>query len=245
MGKIDEFDPVIKLLADDFSYLTLDLPGHGKTQVWGEDKYYQMQSTAQGLIELLDELKIDKCFLVGYSMGGRLALYLTLHFPERFIKVILESALPGLVKEADRLNRIKSDFQIASKLTRITERKDFETFLNYWYSQPIFGNIKNHPDYKNMLESRLENNPIRLTKSLKYMGTGYQPSLWEKLKDNQIPLLLIAGEIDQKFVEINTQMLRECSVAQLKIIEKAGHNIHLEQTEKFVQIMQQFFTILC
>jgi len=88
MGNIYEFDQVIKLLFDDFSYLIIDLPGHGKTQVL-DDEYYTMPSTATAIIQLLDQLKIDQCYLIGYSLGGRLALYLTLHFPSRFIKVIL------------------------------------------------------------------------------------------------------------------------------------------------------------
>ena len=97
MGNSHEFDEAIQLLSDKFYCLTVDLPGHGKTQVLGGDEYYKMANTAHALINLLDELKIIKCFLVGYSMGGRLALYLTLHFPQRFPKVVLESASPGLL----------------------------------------------------------------------------------------------------------------------------------------------------
>ena len=112
MGNIHEFDEAIKLLFNDFSYLTIDLPGHGKTQVLGDDECYTMASTAQAIISLLDKLNINQCYLIGYSMGGRLALYLTLHFPQRFIKVVLESASPGLATEIKRLARIKSDAQI-------------------------------------------------------------------------------------------------------------------------------------
>lgn len=101
MGNIHEFDEAISLLYDEFYYLTIDLPGHGKTQVLGSDECYTMANTAQALINLLDQLKISQCFLVGYSMGGRLALYLTLHFPERFPQVVLESASPGLQTESE------------------------------------------------------------------------------------------------------------------------------------------------
>ncbi|MDZ8054728.1 MAG: 2-succinyl-6-hydroxy-2,4-cyclohexadiene-1-carboxylate synthase [Aulosira sp. ZfuVER01] len=240
MGNIDEFDEAIKLLYDEFSYLTIDLPGHGKTQVLGSDEYYTMPNTAQALINLLDELQINQCFLVGYSMGGRLALYLTLHFPERFYKVLLESASPGLVTEAERLERIKSDSQIARKLTRSIEKIDFSAFLSNWYNQPIFGDIKNHPKYNFMLESRLQNHPLELDKSLRFMGTGCQTSLWEKLKENKIPLLLLAGEYDEKFIDINQKMADICKVAQLKIIKNAGHNIHFENTQEFVQNLRIF-----
>ncbi|MFM7407340.1 MAG: 2-succinyl-6-hydroxy-2,4-cyclohexadiene-1-carboxylate synthase [Cuspidothrix sp.] len=240
IGNIDEFDQTIKLLFDNFSYLTLDLPGHGKTQV-DNDENYTISSIAQAIINLLDQLNIEKCFLIGYSMGGRLALYLTLHFPQRFIKVILESASPGLLTETARLARIKSDSQIAQKLSRMTNQDDFYNFLNHWYQQPIFGDIKNHPQYQSMLESRITNHPLNLVKSLQFMGTGSQPSLWELLTKNTIPLLLLVGEKDEKFIDINQAMNEKCNFIQLKIINQVGHNIHLENTLAFVENIQNFF----
>ncbi|MBD2208939.1 2-succinyl-6-hydroxy-2,4-cyclohexadiene-1-carboxylate synthase [Calothrix sp. FACHB-156] len=240
MGKMDEFDEAITLLGDEFSYLTIDLPGHGKTQVLGTDECYTMPYTAQALIKLLDELQITNCFLVGYSMGGRLALYLTLHFPERFSKVVLESACPGLVTEAERLARIQHDYHIGRKLIRSLETSDFATFLSNWYSQPIFGDIIHHPKYELMLESRLQNHPLELDKSLRFMGTGYQPSLWEKLKESKNPLLLLVGEYDDKFIDINQKMADICQNAQLKVIENSGHNVHLENTSEFVQHLRMF-----
>jgi len=240
MGKIDEFDEAITLLSDEFSYLTIDLPGHGKTQVLGSDDCYTMPNTAQALIKLLDELQITTCFLVGYSMGGRLALYLTLHFPERFSKVVLESASPGLATEAERLERIQRDYQIGRKLISSLETNDFADFLSNWYKQPIFGEIKNHPKYDFMLKSRLQNYPLELDKSLRFMGTGYQPSLWDKLKENKNPLLLLVGEYDEKFIAINQKMAEICENAQLKIIKNAGHNIHFENTREFVQNVKNF-----
>ena len=241
MGNIHEFDEAIALLSDNFSYLTIDLPGHGKTQILGSDECYTMANTAQALINLLDELQINQCFLVGYSMGGRLALYLTLHFPERFSKVVLESACPGLATEAERLARIQLDYQIGRKLIRFMEEGDFVDFLSNWYSQPIFGDIKNHPKYEVMLENRLQNYPLKLDRSLRYMGTGYQPSLWEKIKENQNPLLLLVGEYDEKFIDINQKMVEICENSQLKVIKNAGHNIHFENTREFVQNLRIFF----
>ncbi|TVP60995.1 MAG: 2-succinyl-6-hydroxy-2,4-cyclohexadiene-1-carboxylate synthase [Nodularia sp. (in: Bacteria)] len=241
MGNIHEFDEAIKILAEEFSFLIIDLPGHGKTQVLGGDEYYTMANTAHAVINLLDDLSINECFLVGYSMGGRLALYLTLHFPERFTKVVLESASPGLATEIERLARIKSDAQIARKLARSIAKEDFATFLQNWYNQPIFGSIKNHPKFEIMLKSRLQNHPTELTKSLQFMGTGNQPCLWKKLEQNTTPLLLLTGEYDQKFIDINTEIAQRCKLAQLKVINYSGHNIHLENTEEFVKNIRDFF----
>ncbi|BAZ90939.1 alpha/beta hydrolase fold protein [Raphidiopsis curvata NIES-932] len=243
MGNIYEFDNVIKLLNNNFSYLTVDLPGHGKTEVLGGNDYYRMENTAQAIINLLDELKIEKCFLVGYSMGGRIALYLTINFPERFIKVVLESSSPGLSTDSQRMMRIKSDAGIIQKLTRISTRNEFSVFLNNWYSQPIFGQIKNHPAYPKMIETRLANSPLKIAQSLQFMGTGYQPSLWHKLEYNQIPLLLLVGEYDQKFIDINTVIYNLIPGSKLVIINRSAHNTHLENPLMFVEHMMEFFRV--
>jgi len=243
MGNIYEFDNVIKLLNNNFSYLTVDLPGHGKTEVLGGSDYYGMENTAQAIINLLDELKIEKCFLVGYSMGGRIALYLTINFPERFMKVVLESSSPGLSTDFQRIMRIKSDAGIIRKLTRISTRNEFGVFLNNWYSQPIFGQIKNHPAYPKMIETRLANSPLKIAKSLQFMGTGYQPSLWHKLEYNQIPLLLLVGEYDQKFIDINTVIYNLIPGSKLVIINRSAHNTHLENPLMFVEYIMEFFRV--
>ncbi|MGD1913433.1 MAG: 2-succinyl-6-hydroxy-2,4-cyclohexadiene-1-carboxylate synthase [Rivularia sp. (in: cyanobacteria)] len=241
MGNSHEFDEAISLLGDNFNCLNFDLPGHGETQVLGDDNCYTMAQVANALIQLLDELKVKRCFLVGYSMGGRLALYLTLHFPQLFNKIILESASPGLLTEKERLERIKRDEQIARKLARSIERDDFLKFLENWYNQPIFGNIKNHPRFEWTMKNRLKNNPLELAKSLRFMGTGVQPSLWNKLKDNQVPLRLIVGEKDLKFIDINKKMTQVNELCELQVIENAAHNIHLQNTAAFVENIRYFF----
>ncbi len=239
MGNSHEFDDAILLLSKEFLCLTIDLPGHGKTKVLGSDEYYTMAKTACAVIEILDHLKITQCFLVGYSMGGRLALYLTLYFPQRFTRVVLESASPGLLTEAERLERVKRDSQIARKLSR-SVGDDFADFLLNWYNQQIFSSIKEHPQFQKLIENRLQNNPVELAKSLQIMGIGCQPSLWEKLKENTSILLLLVGEYDDKFIDINTKMTNICN-CQLKVVNHCGHNIHFENTLLFVENLRDFF----
>jgi 2-succinyl-6-hydroxy-2,4-cyclohexadiene-1-carboxylate synthase len=171
-------------------------------------------------------------------MGGRLALYLNLHFPQRFSKVVLESASPGLKTERDQAERIQRDLELAQQLEKI----DFPIFLAKWYSQPLFASLNKHPGFKFMLEKRLQNNPLELAKSLRHLSTGQQPSLWEKLKTNQNHLLLLVGEYDKKFRAINSEMLRLGESSQLKIISNCGHNIHFENPKEFALNVQRFIT---
>ncbi len=232
-----DFSPIISLLSQSYCCLAVDLPGHGKTKIIGDESCYNISYTAQALIHLLDDLQIDKCLLLGYSMGGRLALYMTLHFPDRFEKVVLESASPGLKTEKDRSHRLQSDFHTAQNL----ENSNLKDFLLSWYDRPLFKSLKKSPNFDRLIEARLANNPIELAKSLRNMGTGNQPSLWAQLAQNQIPLLLLVGEYDHKFKTINTEIANLCPAASLKIVAKAGHNIHFENIDQFVAVVRQFY----
>jgi 2-succinyl-6-hydroxy-2,4-cyclohexadiene-1-carboxylate synthase len=236
-GNNQDFSSVISLLSKNYCCLAVDLPGHGQTRVNGDESCYNMLNTAQALIDLLDDLQIDKCLLLGYSMGGRLALYMTLHFPERFEKVVLESASPGLKTEKDRSHRRQADSQTAQNL----ENSNIKDFILNWYDRPLFKSLKKSPKFDQLIAARLANNPLELAKSLRNMGTGHQPSLWEKLAQNQIPLLLLAGVDDDKFTTINAEITSLCPAATLKIIPNSGHNIHFENIDKFVTVVRQFY----
>lgn len=236
MGNVNDLNSVISQLSATFYCVAVDLPGHGKTQVLGGNECYTMSETAAGLIQWLDQFNINSCSLVGYSMGGRLALYLSLHYPERFNQVILESASPGLKTEKERLQRRQLDLKLANKL----EKTPLEEFLQDWYNQPLFKSLKAHPYFDQILENRLNNNPVELAKSLRNLGTGNQPSLWDKLSHNQVPLYLLVGERDKKFIEINQAMASLCPVAHLEIIPNCGHNIHVEHPQQWVKAVQAF-----
>jgi 2-succinyl-6-hydroxy-2,4-cyclohexadiene-1-carboxylate synthase len=240
MGDLLEFKQAIAVLSKQFYCVAINLLGHGQTevidQVADRDDDYTIQSTANFVIKFLDLLCVERCFLVGYSMGGRLALYLALHFPKYFSRVVLESASAGLRTEAERSNRRSLDRQLAAKL----ETSDFRLFLENWYQQSIFTNLRSHPNFAQMLEQRLNNSPSQLAKSLRNLSTGVQPSLWGKFSDNEIPLLLLAGELDPKFVQINRQMEEVCKFAKLEIITRCSHNIHFENSDLFVEKVEAF-----
>jgi 2-succinyl-6-hydroxy-2,4-cyclohexadiene-1-carboxylate synthase len=240
MGDRQEFSSITTALTSQFRCLSLDLPGHGKTIVAGNETGYRMPQTAQAIISLLDQLNIPQCFLVGYSMGGRLALYLMIHFPERFTKVVLESASPGLQMEVERRQRVVRDGQLAEAL----ETGNFAEFLRNWYGQPLFENMVHLPHFQQLCDRRLQNQPAELAKSLRNLGTGSQPSLWEALAQNSVPLLLLVGEFDQKFIQINQEMQARCEVAQLQIMAGCGHNIHFEQGQDFLERLRGFLNHL-
>jgi 2-succinyl-6-hydroxy-2,4-cyclohexadiene-1-carboxylate synthase len=225
MGSGLDWQSIAEHLSPHYYCLIPELPGHGQTVVIGNDDDYQMKIFAPALIQFIGEKNITMSSLLGYSMGGRLALYLLTKFPENWMSVVLESTSPGLESEKERSERIKHDAQLAKKI----ENSDFELFIEEWYQQPLFRSLKKKADFQDLIYRRMQNDPKRLSTGLRMMGTGKQPSLWEDLPEIKNPVLLLAGEFDRKFSNIMTRMGNIFFQAELKIIKDAGHNIHFEQ----------------
>lgn len=238
MGSSNDWDEVTAELSDTFHCLCPDLPGHGQTHV--PDSHYTMPACADLVISLLDQLGIETCHVVGYSMGGRLALHLLTHFPTRFQSGLLESASPGLKSTEERHHRQQHDAHLALRL----ETEPFSELLRNWYEQPLFHTIqRNSERFAAMYQRRLRNNPHHLAISLRQMGTGSMPSLWPHLPALKMPLHFVAGEQDAKYRVLATDLAELCPNGSSQIVSDAGHNVHFERPERYVQILKAFFGV--
>lgn len=215
--------------------IMLDLPGHGSSDSPECAAAWHMSSIAADLISLLDALELPQVHLLGYSMGGRLALYLGLRYPRRFLSLTLESASPGLADDAERQVRRRHDEQLADKI----EARGIAWFVDFWESLPMWASQANLPAQVLAAQrnQRLRNDPAGLAGSLRGLGTGAQPSLWESLPGMQMPTLLIVGALDSKFRRINAAMSDAIPNARLEIITGAGHNTHLEKPGEFARVV--------
>lgn len=245
LGSHQDFEAILPALSQRFYCIVPDLPGHGQTLT--EDGGYDFCAIVQSLCAFLDALGITQTHLLGYSMGGRLALYMTCHFPHRFTRTVLESASPGLKTADARKQRQANDEAIA----RALETTPFPDFLTRWYNNPLFSSLKRHPKaYAAMLTRRHNNNPNELASALRGLSTGRQPSLWNLLSHINTPLLLIAGALDTKFVTINREMLAASQGTKptrtkhaqtvLNIVESYGHNIQLEAPDRYERLVSSF-----
>ncbi|RLT38722.1 MAG: 2-succinyl-6-hydroxy-2,4-cyclohexadiene-1-carboxylate synthase [Chloroflexi bacterium] len=214
--------------------LSPDLPGHGANLPANPDDY-TMEVAAGQLAALLEAEKSGPVHLLGYSMGGRLALYFALHYPEKVRSLILESASPGLASAEERAARRASDDALADRI----EREGIPAFVAFWESLPLWKSQACLPVAAQqwLHESRLRNDPTGLARSLAGMGSGVQPSLWERLNELRMPALLLAGAEDAKFVEIAQQMAERIPSARLEVVPEAGHTVHWEQPDAFREIV--------
>src|ERR687894_1108620 len=136
MGSSADWRGAIAALGDRYFCIAVDLPGHGASLGMPPDTY-TIEGAARAVIGILDELERVRTVIAGYSMGGRLALYLALRYPERCAGLLLESASPGIEDEEERTARRETDEEWA----RCLESGDFEAFLQDWYAQPLFASL--------------------------------------------------------------------------------------------------------
>lgn len=229
-GSSANWSPVIDALSPDHTVLAVDLLGHGDTDSPADPARYRIEQAAADLATLITRLVTPPATLLGYSMGGRLALYTAIHYPHLVNRLILESASPGLEDAAERAARRQSDEALAARI----EREGIEAFVHYWERIPLFDSQM--PEQRERLRAgRLKNNPTGLANSLRGMGTGAQPPLWDRLGEVDAQTLLIAGELDGKFTAIGRRMAEQIPRADLAIIPNAGHTVHLEQPDIYIK----------
>jgi 2-succinyl-6-hydroxy-2,4-cyclohexadiene-1-carboxylate synthase len=235
MGSSEDWRDTITALDGRYRCLAVDLPGHGDS-VGLPPKDYTIEGTTRALIGLLDLLGIERPTVVGYSMGGRLALYLALHHPEHCSGLFLESASPGIEEAAERRARREADEEWARRL-----QEDFGMFLADWYRQPLFASLARHEGLvEAMSEARARSDPAELACSLRGMGTGRGPSLWGELASIRVPTLAVAGELDGKFVEISHCMASISALVRVTVVPGAGHNVRAEVPRMYLGLLETF-----
>ena len=178
------------------------------------------------LFENLKEKNILRCTLLGYSMGGRIALRFAILFPEFVEKLILVSTSPGLDDEGARLHRWESDLLLASRMREMTVSE----FLKEWYQNPIFNGF--------FREEIVQTDISILSETLLMMSPGRVTSSWSHLSSLQMPVVVIVGEKDQKYIKIAQRMCGMIQNVSLRIVANVGHSLHLEDHLGFISIVK-------
>jgi 2-succinyl-6-hydroxy-2,4-cyclohexadiene-1-carboxylate synthase len=219
-------------MVSGYTVIAPDLIGHGQTDAPNNPARYSIEQSAADLIELIAQLGLGKVRLLGYSMGARLALYTALHYPAQVEGLIMESGSPGLATEAERAQRRAQDETLAQRI----EHEGVAAFVNHWENLPLFETQKRLPPEVQaaVRAGRLQNRAVGLAHSLRGMGTGAQPALWEELPQLNVPTTLITGVLDQKYDAIARAMVAALPAARHIVIPDAGHTPHLEQPGQFI-----------
>lgn len=236
-GTVATWEKLAEQLPESLRIIAVDLTGHGETFVPADPNRYSMDEQIKDLEALFTQLDLQEFTLLGYSMGGRVALSYTANYPQRVKRLILESASPGLQTAEERLARRKSDEVLAENI----EQNGIEAFVDKWENIPLFASQKKLSlDVQQAIrKERLSQNTQGLANSLRGMGTGAQPSVWEVLQDIHVPVFLITGALDEKFCRIAKQMKQLLPIATTIEVEEVGHAIHVENPQDFATIVKE------
>jgi 2-succinyl-6-hydroxy-2,4-cyclohexadiene-1-carboxylate synthase len=210
-------------LALDHELVLVDAPGHGRSAAVSAD-------LRDGARCIADEG--GGATYLGYSMGARFALHVALGRPQLVRGLVLLSGTAGIEDDAERAARRDQDRRTAARL----RSEGLEVFLDGWLRQPLFAGL---PADRSFHAERLENTVAGLAGSLEQAGTGAQTPSWHELEDLTMPVLVLAGEDDEKFSALADRMAGAIGAnATLALIAGAGHAAHLEQPARFLAAVQ-------
>jgi len=241
-GSAESWSPLRPSLGARVTTLAVDLPGHGASSAPADPARYALARVADDLARLLDALGVDRAAVLGYSMGGRTALHFALAHPDRVAALVLESASPGIASDDERAERARSDAALADDI----ERDGVEAFVMRWEWLALWASqAALSPEVRARLRAeRLANSARGLANSLRGAGAGADPPVLDRLKQLDVPTLLVAGALDAKYVALARAMDAALPGASLEIVPDAGHAVHLERPAELVRVVLRFLDVV-
>jgi 2-succinyl-6-hydroxy-2,4-cyclohexadiene-1-carboxylate synthase len=231
------WEPVLAAL-EGYRVVRIDLIGHGKSDAPASASRYSMAHAVEDITALFHHLHIDKAALLGYSLGGRVALHLASAAPDCLWALIAESASAGIEDPEARRARVDSDEELALSL----EGEGLEAFVDRWQAQPLFASQQRLPPevLADQRRQRLDNSPAGLANSLRGMGAGAQEYIMDRLGAIDVPALFLAGALDDRYAALAPIMAAAVPSAEHAIISDAGHTTHLEQPAAWARLVCDF-----
>lgn len=236
LGSKEDWNEIIEQLKDDFFCICLDLPGHG----CNDSKELMLptpgfSSCAELIHATLNQLNINQYHLVGYSLGGRIALHLARLYPQALLSLTLESCHPGLQSQADRVERKANDLAWGDKLKDLP----IKGFLSLWYQQAVFSDLT-ELERAELISKRANNGASQLLNCYLATSLAEQDDLWDTPSLLSVSCNFITGHQDTKFMALAKRWQQQQPMS-LYTIEASGHNVHLAAPKAFASKLKTIF----
>ena len=243
MGSAASFDTLAGLLPQAVCPVGIDLPGHGRSRL---DRLACRMNTgsfmdvAGMIVSDLESAGIDRFFLYGYSMGGRVAQAVSLCAPAKIRCLMIESAGFGIVDPEERSARYAADCRL---LDGISCPADLDAFLDRWHALPLFRTLP--PELKDSLKAAKKNNAAsELARALEVLSVGNQPYFLPELARAPFPVALFCGAADEKYRTIAEDAAKRIPGARLFVFPGASHDIHVQFPEDVARTITTVLTDL-
>lgn len=229
LGDGNDWQPVIDRLPGHHC-IALDLPGHGQHH---ELRVNDFEQSHQWLCRELASRGIEHYLLVGYSLGGRLALYHASREPAGLSGLLLENCHPGL-PTGERAARIAHDESWAERF----EREPLADVLADWYRQGVFADLDEAARAR-QIARRLGNEGQGIATMLRATSLGKQPDLAPWLMASQLPVTYVSGKRDHKFHQLACQLANQDRRINHLVLD-GGHNLHAHQPDNFARLLAEW-----
>ena len=233
MGSGLVFEHLIEPLKKDFTPVTIDLAGHGKTSTPPVDSNFSAEIQTEQLKSVFNRFCSENNYLYGYSMGGRLALQFARRFPEMLKGICIESSHCGIQNKTERAERKRADFAKAEHI-----EKNYNHFISEWSELPLFATTP-ETFKKKYLHISEDQNPGCMAASLRGFSAGVMPVLCDQLENIKMPVLYLAGEADKKYVQIMRNMHKRTPHSEFTTAAKSGHRVHADRPEDVLHALSR------
>lgn len=228
-GSAEAMAPLVQRLGG-YRCIAVDLIGHGGSPSPENLAPYSVEATAESVAALAATVTDGAPHIVGYSMGGRVALALAAAHPELCRSLSLISATAGIADDAQRAQRRTADAALADRIDDI----GIARFIEEWLALSMWDTLRQRLDpdeWQASVRQRKQGDPTGLANSLRAGGTGSMTPLWDWLGGIELPTLVVCGELDTKFVAIGRQMTGLLQDGELAVVAGSGHAVHLEDPD--------------
>ncbi|MCP4320924.1 MAG: 2-succinyl-6-hydroxy-2,4-cyclohexadiene-1-carboxylate synthase [Psychromonas sp.] len=234
LGSSSDWLETINLLKDDFHCISIDLPGHGASVATASSLKDGFNHCHRLIKDALDDLNIQQYTLIGYSLGGRIALdYARTQNDKRLKALLLESSHTGLNDVQAKERRFMQDHSWAKKFAT----QSIIESLYEWYDQDIFSDLTDGKK-EMIIGKRADNYGVSLANMLLATSLGKQTDALAYLQKTDLAVHYCFGGKDKKFKNVSAQLnnLKHVNVIEF---EKAGHNIHQHDAHHFALYILQ------
>ena len=239
LGEAADWHRLRTLLGSSVGAACFELPGHGSAPPVSGAAAEWFPDAARRLQQACAQLPAPPV-VVGYSMGGRLALFSAVRYPAAASALVLLGADPGIGNAVARHERRVRDDVLAGELAAAGDEQTFAAWLRRWYALPLFGRLNRHPAFEELLRRRLRQRPEALAAALRGLSVSRQPALWNELQALPIPALFIAGAEDAKYRAVAERIKALGPPWQVAVCPGAAHAVHIEQPEAVAGLIRSF-----
>jgi 2-succinyl-6-hydroxy-2,4-cyclohexadiene-1-carboxylate synthase len=177
----------------------------------------------------------DGAVLFGYSLGGRLALRAALRDPDRYAALVTVGASAGIEAPATRAARAEADQKLAGWM----ETQPIEQIVEIWERQPLFAD-QSDALVEEQRPGRLRQDPRGLALLLRTAGQGALEPVWQHLHTLDIPVLALAGSLDERYAAAARRIARAAPRGAVRIVEHAGHAPQLQRPAEVAAALVEF-----